>query len=86
MSYLAQAIQELSPTAEFSFQNEDYSTVKWDVLDGTAPTLKAINDKIEEIQNRETTEAATKASAKASAMTKLTALGLSEDEAKAIIG
>ena len=84
MSYLSKAIQELKPTAEFSFQNEDYSTIHWDVLDGTAPTAKAVSDKIKEIQDREANAEVAKEAAKASAISKLTALGLTADEIKAI--
>ncbi len=33
-SYLVDAIKLLKPTAEFSFTDNDYSTIKWDVLEG----------------------------------------------------
>jgi len=42
MDYLTKAIFSLRPSAQFSFINEDYSTVKWDVLDGDAPTQSEI--------------------------------------------
>lgn len=42
MADLAKAIRKLKPTAEFSFINEDYSTIKWDVLEGAAPTKKKL--------------------------------------------
>jgi hypothetical protein len=42
--YLLEAIKLLKPNAEFSFQENDYSTVKWDVLDGDAPTQAQIDD------------------------------------------
>jgi hypothetical protein len=84
MSYLSRAIRELKPTAEFSFQNEDYSTIHWDILEGTAPTSKAVADKIKEIEDREVNAQAAKEAAKASALAKLTALGLTADEIAAI--
>jgi hypothetical protein len=86
MSYISRAIQELKPGAEFSFTNEDYSTIKWDVLEGTAPTAKAVNDKAAEIQQREANELEAVEAAKASAISKLTALGLTADEIKALRG
>ena len=35
---LAKAISKLKPTAEFSFTDNDYLTIKWDILEGKAPT------------------------------------------------
>lgn len=80
--YLAEAIKNLRPSSEFSFQEADYSTIVWDVLDGNAPTAKEINDEIARIKTSEANEI----DHKASAIAKLAALGLTEDEAKAIIG
>ena len=40
---ILKAINKLKPNAEFSFSDDDYLTVKWDKLDGTAPTQAAIN-------------------------------------------
>jgi hypothetical protein len=39
---IIRAIKKLHPEAEFSFTDEDYSTIKWDVLEGSAPTLAEI--------------------------------------------
>jgi hypothetical protein len=50
MSYLVKAIKKLKPSAEFSFTDDDYSTVKWDVLEGTAPTQAQIDVAIEQIK------------------------------------
>ena len=41
---LAKAIKYLKPTAEFSFEFADYSTVKWILLEGDAPTMKEIEE------------------------------------------
>jgi len=79
MSYLTKAIKRLNPTAEFSFTDDDYSTIKWDVLDGDAPTQKEINDTIKLIQAEEKTAEVDKAIARA---TLLERLGITEDEAK----
>ena len=84
MSYLVKAIHKLKPTAQFSFSNDDYSTIKWDVLEGTAPTQKEIDDAIEQVKADELAEAEAKAQAKAVAEGKLTALGLTTEDLKAL--
>jgi hypothetical protein len=43
-NYLVAAIRKLRPNSEFSFQDDDYSTIKWNVLDGDAPTQAEIDD------------------------------------------
>ena len=50
ISYLSAAIKKLRPDAEFSFTNEDYSTIKWDVLEGDAPTEKEIDVAIKQVK------------------------------------
>ena len=74
MSYLVKAIHNLKPNAEFSFTEENYSTIKWDVLDGTAPTTKQIDDEIKRIKDVEAAKPAAKASL-------LERLGITADEA-----
>jgi len=83
MSYIAKAIHKLKPTAQFSFTDDDYSTIKWDVLEGKAPTQKQIDDAIEQVKADEITEAETKATAKAAILDRL---GLTADELKTILG
>jgi hypothetical protein len=82
MSYLTKAIKILKPTAEFSFTDDDYSTINWDVLEGNAPTKKQIDDAIEQVKANEIIEAQTKAEAKSALLEKL---GISEDEAKLLL-
>ena len=84
MSYLVKAIKKLKPNAEFSFTNDDYSTIKWDVLEGEAPTQLEIDAAIEQVKADEITEAEAKADAKAAAEAKLEALGLTADDLKAL--
>lgn len=79
MTYLAKAIKRLNPSAEFSYQDEDYSTIKWDVLDGDAPTQKQIDDEIKRIKSEEITQAEAKVKAKADLLKKL---GITEAEAE----
>jgi hypothetical protein len=82
--YLLEAIKLLKPNAEFSFQENDYSTIKWDVLDGDAPTQAQIDVAIEQIKADEITQAEAKAQAKAAAEAKLAALGLTTEDLKAL--
>ncbi len=81
---ITKAIQRLRPTAEFSFQNDDYSTIKWDVLEGEAPTLAEIDAAIQEIKAEEAQAELNKAAKKAAAEAKLAALGLTADDLKAL--
>lgn len=81
---ITKAIQRLRPTAEFSFQNDDYSTIKWDVLEGDAPTQAEIDAAIEEIKAEEAQAELNKAAKKAAAEAKLAALGLTADDLKAL--
>jgi len=83
-NHLVLAIRKLRPTAEFSFTNNDYSTIKWDVLEGDAPTQAEIDAAIMQVQADETAEAEAKAQAKAAAEAKLAALGLTTDDLRAL--
>jgi hypothetical protein len=81
-NYLAKAINKLKPTAQFSFTNDDYSTIKWDVLEGTAPTQAEIDVAIEQVKAEEAQAAATKATAKAALLAQL---GITEEQAKLLL-
>jgi hypothetical protein len=78
MNYLVQAIKNLHNEAEFSITNNDYSTIKWDVLEGTAPTIKEIEAEISRIKSLETSKLAAKAAL-------LERLGITADEAKLLL-
>ena len=82
MSYLTKAIQLLCPTAEFSFTGEDYTTIKWDVLDGDAPTQAEIDAAILTIKAQEISEKKEKAEAKAALLERL---GITADEAALLL-
>lgn len=84
MNYLIKAINNLRPSSEFSFTDNDYSTIQWHVLDGTAPTKKQIEDEIAKIKAAELAEETAKIAAANSAITKLEALGLTAEEIAAI--
>jgi hypothetical protein len=81
-NYLTKAIRYLKPNSEFSFINNDYSTIKWDVLDGDAPTQAEINAAIEQVKADEITEAETKATAKVALLAQL---GITEEQAKLLL-
>ena len=83
MDYLVKAIKSLRPTAEFSYTDDDYSTVKWDVLEGDAPTKAEIDAAIKKIKADEIDEIAEKAAAKAALLERL---GITEAEAKLLLG
>jgi len=84
MDYLTKAIKSLRPTAEFSFTDDDYSTVQWDKLDGEAPSITEINQTILEIKKMETQAEADKLVAKQLAQAKLAALGLTAEDLKVL--
>ena len=81
-NYLVKAIKKLKPTAEFSFSNNDYATIKWDVLVGEAPTQTEIDAAIKQIKADELKEEATKASAKAALLNRL---GITAEEAQLLL-
>jgi len=81
---LIKAIQFLRPNSQFSFTNNDYSTIKWDVLEGNAPTQAEIDAAIEQVKADEIAEAETKAQARAAAESKLSALGLTTQDLRAL--
>jgi hypothetical protein len=83
-NYLAEAIWKLRPGAEFSFNEQDYSTVKFDKIEGNPPTQAEIDAAIEQIKADELTAETNKAAAKATAEAKLAALGLTADDLKAL--
>jgi hypothetical protein len=83
-NYLTKAILLLKPNAEFSFIDDDYSTIKWDVLEGKAPTKAQIDAAIEQVKANEAQAVIDKATAKANAQAKLAALGLTVEDLTAL--
>jgi hypothetical protein len=77
-NYLTKAIQKLKPNSEFSYKDNDYSTINWIVLDGDAPTQKEIDAAIKEIKADEAQAETTKATAKAALLSRL---GITAEEA-----
>ena len=81
--YLMLAIQSLKPTAEFTVTARDYSTIQWDILEGDAPTQAEIDEEIKRIKKTEVIDQAARVKAKAALLERL---GITEEEAKLLIG
>lgn len=82
MDYLNLAIQQLKPNSEYIYFGDDYSTIKWIILEGDAPTQNEIDLVIEQIKADELTAKADKVNAKAALLNRL---GITEDEAKLLL-
>lgn len=80
--YLTKAIQSLRPGAEFSITANDYSTIKWDVLNGEAPTEAEIEAEIAKLKADELKEFEAIAAAKAALLERL---GITADEAALLL-
>lgn len=83
MIYLAKAIKNLRPEAEFSYSDDDYSTINWIVLEGDAPTQKEIDDEIKRIRNKEKSDAENRIVARNAILERL---GLTEEEVRILLG
>lgn len=79
---LTRAIQSLRPTAEFSLENNDYSTIVWDVLEGKAPTQAEVDAEIARLKANHEAEKVAKIAARAALLERL---GITEDEAKLLL-
>ena len=85
MSNIIKAIQKINPTAQVSVSGEDIDSITWE--NGTTPISKAdIEEQLPIVEQEIADEAQAKIDKKASAVTKLKALGLDDDEINAIIG
>jgi hypothetical protein len=82
-TYLVKAIKKLRPTAQFSFIDNDYSTIKWDLLEGDAPTQNEIDVAIEQVKTEELAKAEADKIKKESLLSKL---GITEEEARILLG
>jgi len=77
--YIFQALYELTNGAEYIWRGDNLADIEWLTPGITTPTQKQIDDKIAEIQANET-------AIKASAESKLSALGLTPEEIAALRG
>ena len=71
---------------EFVVRGDTYEGIEWVEKPETIPTKEQVLAKIAELDVLEQVEQDAKAAAKASALTKLQALGLTEEEIKTLIG
>jgi hypothetical protein len=81
-NYLAEAIKKLKPTAQFSFSDGDYSTIKWDVIEGDAPTQAEIDKAIKDVKAQEIKDEKAKVEAKAELLVRL---GITEEEVRLLL-
>lgn len=82
-NYLSAAIKSLRPNAEFSYVDGDYSTIKWDILEGNAPGIKEIEAEMTRLKELDIQAEADKEAAKTALLAKL---GITADEAKLLLG
>lgn len=83
---LIQALSSLRPNSQFTITDEDLSSIVWHTEGTTTPTKKQIDDEIKRLKDAEAKAISDREAAKASAIAKLEALGLTLLEAQAIIG
>lgn len=79
---LVDAIRLLKPTSEFVISNDEYSTIIWHAIEGTAPTQSEIDAAIEQVKINDE-NAALAAQAQKQAI--LDRLGITADEAKVLL-
>jgi hypothetical protein len=86
MSNYAKAIRSLRPDSEFVITGDDLENIEWHVIEGEIPTKAEILAAVKIVEKNEQNEIDKKESDRLSAIAKLAALGLTEDEVKAFIG
>lgn len=75
---LADALKSLRPGKEFTYDNDDLSTVRWNDPDVETPTQEEIDAELAQLAQVE-------ADKKAAAESKLAALGLTPEDIKALL-
>jgi len=82
---IIKSIFAINPTAQFTFEEEDIDNIQW--LNGTTPISKSdLEAKMLTIENEIAQVETDKQTKKASGKAKLKALGLDDDEIKAVMG
>ena len=82
MLLLADAIKSLRPNSEFSYTEDDYSTIKWDKLEGEAPTKAEVLSELARLQAEVSAQEITQASAKSALLERL---GITAEEAALLL-
>jgi len=86
MTTTAQAVTSLRPGAEWTMNGDDVEGIIWHT-EGVEPLTSAeVQAEIARLEQAALDEAAAREAAKASALAKLEALGLTAEEAQAIAG
>jgi hypothetical protein len=84
MIYIYDAIHSLRPGAEWTMNGDDVEGIIWHT-EGVEPLTSAeVQAEVKRLEKAAADEAAAREAAKASALAKLEALGLTADEAQAI--
>ena len=86
MTDIAQAILAIDPRAQVSIASEDINQITWHDGNPHSITAQQITEKQTALTSQAATDSAAEVENKASAKSKLTALGLSEDEISAAFG
>lgn len=82
MNFLSQAIYSLRPDSEYTYTDNDYSTINWIKLDGEAPTQQEIDAEIDRLKMAFENDKIAKEAAKLELLAKL---GITEDEVKLLL-
>ena len=83
---IGQAISSLRPGAEFVLYGGSVDGIVWHTPDVQPLTDAEVAAEVARLKSEELSAEEAKAAAKASAIAKLAALGLTEDEAAALVG
>jgi hypothetical protein len=90
---ISQALQSLAPGATWKYNDEDYLTIEWLSDDIKKPSLKQVEKEISrlqelhDMQQQEIANAeSAKQAARESALVKLAKYGMTEEEARAVVG
>jgi transposase len=90
---VSEAMESLARGKSWMLEDDDYETLQWFEKDSNPPTKEEVEEEIlnlyqqaEEIKLQKAQEQKNKEVAQKSAIDKLSNLGLTEEEAKAIIG
>jgi len=85
MITVQKAVMSLRPGVEWSMNDDDVESITWHT-EGVQPlTAKEVAAEVKRLEKAAADEAAAKEAARASGLAKLQALGLTEDEAAALI-
>jgi hypothetical protein len=86
MITVQEAVVSLRPGVEWSMSGDDVEGITWHTPDVQPLTAKEVAAEVKRLEKAAADEAAAREAAKASALAKLEALGLTADEAQAIAG